>query len=188
MLMGDVRFHRHDSHGVGSIFSDNKHPSSSSTNNKINANRAILAVLTANSVIETGTDEDVNLLANTAKILYVFPYTTASQLLYEWYTAKAARKEMAVEVYVDIYVPHRALLAGGELQAFLAGEEEERREMKAEKKATMEEIDLARGWLRLGDENSAGGSGERLVGRVLRILEIVMWKGSKWVSFFIYII
>ena len=40
-------------------------------------------------------------------------------------SAKAVRKEMADEVVVDIYMPHRVLLAGGELQAFLVGEEEE---------------------------------------------------------------
>ena len=32
---------------------------------------------------------------------------------------------MADEVVVDIYMPHRVLLAGGELQAFSVGEEEE---------------------------------------------------------------
>jgi len=90
----------------------------------------------------------------------VSSYTAASQLLYKWCVAKASGEEMADEVGVDTYVPHRAPLAGGELKAFLAAEEEERRMKKAEaeKKAMMQEIELARGQLRLG-EDAEGGSG-----------------------------
>ncbi|KAK1746876.1 cleavage and polyadenylation specificity factor subunit 2 [Skeletonema marinoi] len=90
----------------------------------------------------------------------VSSYTAASQLLYKWCVAKASGEEMADEVGVDTYVPHRAPLAGGELKAFLAAEEEERRMKKAEaeKKAMMQEIELARGQLRLG-EDTEGGSG-----------------------------
>ena len=92
----------------------------------------------------------------------VSSYTAASQLLYKWCAAKASGEEMADEIGVDTYVPHRAPLAGVELKKFLAAEEEERRMKKAEaeKKAMMQEIELARGRLRLGEDTEGGGSGE----------------------------
>mmetsp|Transcript_8134 Transcript_8134/g.13394 ORF Transcript_8134/g.13394 Transcript_8134/m.13394 type:complete len:990 (-) Transcript_8134:52-3021(-) len=88
-------------------------------------------------------------------------YTAASQLLYKWCVAKASGEEMADEIGVDTYVPHRAPLAGAELKGFLAAEEEERRMKKAEaeKKAMMQEIELARGQLRLGEDTEGGGGG-----------------------------
>ena len=91
----------------------------------------------------------------------VSSYTAASQLLYKWCMAKASGEEMADEIGVDTYVPHRAQLAGAELKAFLAAEEEERRMKKAEaeKKAMMQEIELARGRLRLGEDAEGGGGG-----------------------------
>ena len=108
------------------------------------------------------TDEDGNLLGAPISPTDVSAYTTSSQLLYAWCTAKASKEEMADEVSVDIYVPHRAPLAGNELKAFLAEEEEERRmkQKEAEQKAMMMEIELARGRLRLGDDETdktAGG-------------------------------
>ena len=82
----------------------------------------------------------------------VSPYTTSSQLLYQWCAAKASNEEMPDEVLVDAYVPHRAPLKGKELAAFLAEEERELRSRKAEmeERAMMREIELARGRLRLG--------------------------------------
>ncbi|KAL3822475.1 hypothetical protein ACHAXA_006903 [Cyclostephanos tholiformis] len=82
----------------------------------------------------------------------VSPYTTSSQLLYQWCAAKALNEEMPDEVVVDAYVPHRAPLKGKELTAFLAEEERELRSRKAEmeERAMMREIELARGRLRLG--------------------------------------
>jgi hypothetical protein len=53
----------------------------------------------------------------------VSPYTTSSQLLYQWCAAKAANEEMPDEILVDAYVPHRAPLRGAELQEFLANED-----------------------------------------------------------------
>jgi len=84
----------------------------------------------------------------------VSAYTTSSQLLYHWCTAKAMGEEMPDEVSVDVYVPHRAPLSGRELQTFLAQEEEERRVKKAEmeERQMMKEIELARGRLRLGGD------------------------------------
>ncbi|KAL7541835.1 hypothetical protein ACHAXR_011246 [Thalassiosira sp. AJA248-18] len=122
---------------------------------------AAAAILTA-AVVEEGpeADEDGNPLLG-APILpsEISAYTTASQLLYAWCTAKASREEMADEVAVDVYVPHRAPLAGLELKAFLAEEEEERRLKikEEEEKAMMMEIELARGRLRLGDDDTGGG-------------------------------
>lgn len=91
----------------------------------------------------------------------VSSYTAASQLLYKWCAAKASGEEMADEIGVDTYVPHRAPLAGAELKAFLAAEEEERRMKKAEaeKKAMMQEIELARGQLRLGEDTDGVSGG-----------------------------
>ena len=97
-------------------------------------------------------------------------YTTSSQLLYHWCTAKALGEEMPDEVSVDVYVPHRSPLSGRELQTFLAQEEEERRVKKAEmeQRAMMKEIELARGRLRLGgdgdDEKTTGGGTSKVAG------------------------
>ena len=109
---------------------------------------------------EGETDEDGKVLGAALSPTDVSAYTTASQLLYQWCAAKAAGEEMADVVGVDVYVPHRAPLAGAELKEFLSEEESERRERKAEaeKKAMLQEIELARGQLRLG-EDEAGGVG-----------------------------
>ncbi len=108
---------------------------------------------------EGETDEDGKLLGAALSLAEISAYTTASQLLYQWCAAKAAGEEMADVVGVDVYVPHRAPLAGTELKEFLAEEEAERRERKAEaeKKAMLQEIELARGQLRLGDDDVVGG-------------------------------
>mmetsp|Transcript_29485 Transcript_29485/g.61545 ORF Transcript_29485/g.61545 Transcript_29485/m.61545 type:complete len:1057 (+) Transcript_29485:226-3396(+) len=108
---------------------------------------------------EGETDEDGKLLGAALSSPEISSYTTASQLLYQWCAAKAAGEEMADVVNVDAYVPHRAPLAGAELKEFLAEEEAERRERKAEaeKKAMLQEIELARGQLRLGDDDAVGG-------------------------------
>jgi cleavage and polyadenylation specificity factor subunit 2 len=105
-------------------------------------------------------DDEGKLVGATLASSDVSCYTAASQLLYKWCAAKASGEEMADEIGVDTYVPHRAPLAGAELKAFLAAEEEERQMKKAEaeKKAMMQEIELARGRLRLG-EDTEGGSG-----------------------------
>eukprot|EP00804_Cyclotella_cryptica_P026987 CCRYP_016658-RA/>CCRYP_016658-RA protein AED:0.04 eAED:0.04 QI:46/1/0.8/1/1/1/5/107/1053 len=93
----------------------------------------------------------------------VSSYTTASQLLYQWCLAKAGGEEMADVVAIDVHVPHRAALAGAELKAFLAEEEAERVRIQAEaeKKAMMQEIEQAKGRLRLGEDEATGGAGSR---------------------------
>lgn len=107
-------------------------------------------------------DDEGKLLGMALAPSDVSTYTAASQLLYQWCVAKASGEEMADEIGIDTYVPHRAPLAGPELKAFLAAEEEERRMKKAEaeKKAMMQEIELARGRLRLGEDTEGGGGGE----------------------------
>ena len=102
-----------------------------------------------------GEDKDGNQQLGPALVAGdVSAYTTSSQLLYHWCSAKAKGEEMPDEVSVDVYVPHRAPLSGRELQTFLAQEEEERRLKKAdmEERAMMKEIELARGRLRLGGD------------------------------------
>lgn len=119
----------------------------------------IMPIVTATEEAEA--DEDGNqILGAPLPPSDVSAYTASSQLLYAWCLSKAAGEEMADEVGVDVYVPHRAPLAGAELKSFLNEEEEERRHKKeeAEKVAMMREIELARGRLRLGDDD-AGANG-----------------------------
>ena len=86
--------------------------------------------------------------------------STAAQLLTKWCEAKSAREEMADVVDVDVPVPHRAPLAGLELQAFLAEEEKARKRKQAEKerKAMLAEVEKAKESLHLGDEDAGGVS------------------------------
>lgn len=107
---------------------------------------------------EKETDEDGKLAGTAIAASDVSAYTTASQLLYQWCLAKAGGEEMADEVAIDVNVPHRAALAGAELKEFLADEEAERVKIQAEaeKKAMMQEIEEAKGRLRLGEDDTAG--------------------------------
>jgi cleavage and polyadenylation specificity factor subunit 2 len=102
------------------------------------------------------TDEDGKLAGTAIAPSDVSAYTTASQLLYQWCLAKAGGEEMADEVAIDVHVPHRTALAGAELKAFLADEETERVRIQAEaeKKAMMQEIEQAKGQLRLGEDDA----------------------------------
>jgi len=84
-------------------------------------------------------------------------YSTAAQLLMHWCRAKLEGREMDDVVQVDVLVPSRAPLAGNELKVFLAEEEEARQGKIAEekKKALLEEVELAKGQLRLGEDETA---------------------------------
>ena len=110
---------------------------------------------------EQETDEDGKLVGAAIASSEVSAYTTASQLLYQWCLAKAGGEEMADEVAIDVNVPHRTALAGEELKAFLADEEAERVRIQAEaeKKAMMQEIEQAKGRLRLGEDDTVGTKG-----------------------------
>lgn len=81
--------------------------------------------------------------------------STSAQLLLKWCEAKKTHKEMADVIEVDVPVPHREPLKGQELEVFLAEEEATRLRKKAqeERKALLREVELARGQLRLGDED-----------------------------------
>lgn len=112
---------------------------------------------------EKDTDEDGKIVGTAISPSDVSSYTTASQLLYQWCLAKAGGEEMADVVAIDVHVPHRAALAGAELKTFLAEEEAERLRIhaEAEKKAMMQEIEQAKGRLRLGEDEAMGGSSSR---------------------------
>lgn len=115
-------------------------------------------------------EEDANgaggsTLGNTLSLANTNPYSSAAQLLLKWCQAKEAHQEMADVVEIDVLVPHRAPLVGDELNSFLQQEEAARQEKKAqeERKALLREVELARGRLRLGEEdveeNVGGGTG-----------------------------
>jgi len=90
-------------------------------------------------------------------------YSTAAQLLLKWCEAKAAGDEMDDVVEVDSFVPKRAPLSGRELARFLAEEEDKRLRARAEeeRRAMLHEVELARGRLKLDQNetmvNSSGG-------------------------------
>lgn len=87
----------------------------------------------------------------------VSPWTVAGQLLLAWSKAKYEGKEMEDSVLVDVKVPHRAPLSGPELKAFLAREEQERLRQKKEEEeqAMLREVELAKGQLRLGEQDTS---------------------------------
>ena len=87
-------------------------------------------------------------------------YSTAGQLLIKWCEAKAADVEMEEVVKCDVLVPRRSALAGSELQAFLAREEEKRRKEIAEEErlAMLREVELAKGRLRLNETEDTSAS------------------------------
>ena len=93
-------------------------------------------------------------------------YSTSGQLLLKWCEAKAAREEMADIVECDTMVPKRSALAGVELKSFLLQEEAKRLKEKAaeERRAMLREVELAKGRLRLNEEEATagGGSGKTL--------------------------
>jgi cleavage and polyadenylation specificity factor subunit 2 len=83
-------------------------------------------------------------------------WTVAGQLLQAWYEAQKSGEEMDDAVVIDIPVPHRVPLSGSELQAFLADEEATRqRQVKLEEeRAMLREVELAKGQLRLVEEDT----------------------------------
>lgn len=116
------------------------------------------------------TEDETNAVGAALRAADVSTFSASAQLLMKWCEAKASGREMADMVEIDILVPHRAPLAGAELQAFLAEEEASRRAQKAEeeRRAMLREVELAKGRLRLGEEDVTGGSeGPGKVGEVL---------------------
>lgn len=84
------------------------------------------------------------------------PWTTAGQLLQAWARAKADGTEMDDSVTVDVNFPIRAPLAGAELKSFLAQEEAARQSLlrAEEKRAMLAQVELAKGQLHLGEEET----------------------------------
>jgi cleavage and polyadenylation specificity factor subunit 2 len=84
----------------------------------------------------------------------ISPYCAAAQLLQQWCLAKWEGREMDDVVLVDVNVPVRSPLAGQELKTFLAEEEAKRQLQKQqeEKRAMLREVELAKGRLRLGEQ------------------------------------
>lgn len=85
----------------------------------------------------------------------VSEYSTAAQLMKYWCNAKLEEREMDDVVQVDVLVPSRAPLAGTALREFLASEEETRQKKlaQAKEKALLQQVELAKGQLRLGEED-----------------------------------
>jgi cleavage and polyadenylation specificity factor subunit 2 len=90
----------------------------------------------------------------------VSDYCTSAQLLLKWCEAKSAGEEMADVVECDVPVPKRAPLAGAELKAFLKQEEAKRLKEQAaeERRAMLREVELAKGRLRLNEEDPGASS------------------------------
>ena len=90
----------------------------------------------------------------------VSEWTTAGQLLTAWAQAKLEGREMDDFVAIDVKVPRRVPLVGAELKSFMASEEEARQLQRKEEEATamLREIELAKGELRLGEQDAAVAS------------------------------
>lgn len=88
-------------------------------------------------------------------VTQVSEWTTAAQLMSAWCRAQQESREMEDSIPVDLPVPHRAPLAGAELKAFLADEEAARIEAqkRAEEQAMLRQVELAKGELRLDQED-----------------------------------
>jgi cleavage and polyadenylation specificity factor subunit 2 len=86
----------------------------------------------------------------------VSEFTASYQLLRHWCLAQLEDREMEDSVWVDVLVPHRAPLAGSELKSFLEQEEAGRlyKRKQEEERAMLREVELAKGRLRLGEEDA----------------------------------
>ena len=90
----------------------------------------------------------------------VSKFCAAAQLLQQWCLAKYEQREMDDSILVDVRVPHRSPLAGHELKTFLAQEEAKRHYQKQqeEKRAMLREVEIAKGQLRLGEDEPTSTS------------------------------
>lgn len=81
-------------------------------------------------------------------------YSTSYQLLRHWCQARMEDREMEDSVEIDVLVPRRTPLAGQELKIFLEQEEFARlsKRKQEEEQAMLREVELAKGRLRLGEE------------------------------------
>jgi len=153
-------------------------PSSSSSSVAVSsqANSLVVGAEAANLVPMGGDAMDlpsssVSVAAHGSdKVGAVSHLSTAAQLLDKWCDAKLLGTEMEDEITVDVFVPTRSPLEGKELLEFNASEERERRKRAEEEEriALLKEVELARGRLRLGEDDLArenatasGGVGEQ---------------------------
>lgn len=97
----------------------------------------------------------------------VSEYSTAAQLMMHWCSAKLEEREMDDAVQVDVLVPTRAPLAGNELKEFLAREEQARQVKIAQEKekALLAEVEIAKGELRLGEDDTTAVASETAVAK-----------------------
>lgn len=92
-------------------------------------------------------------------------YTTSYQLLRHWCEAKMQDREMEDSVSIDVLVQRRTPLVGQELKAFMEREETARQAKRKleEEQAMLREVELAKGRLRLGeDQQNQHHVGQRL--------------------------
>lgn len=94
-------------------------------------------------------------------------YTTSYQLLRHWCDAKMQDREMEDCVSVDVLVQRRTPLLGQELKLFMEREETARlaKRRLEEQQAMLREVELAKGRLRLGEEQQS----QRNVGQKLDV-------------------
>ena len=113
------------------------------------------AITAATTEPEETQDETTNMAAAIAiPDPDVSEFTASYQLLRHWCLAQLEDREMEDSVWVDVLVPHRAPLAGVELKAFLLLEDAQRlqKRQQEEEQAMLREVELAKGRLRLGEE------------------------------------
>ena len=133
----------------------NNNPLRSSSTTAAAENTTAAAAMAAAAAAEDEDDAgDAGLVGTAAP--QVSEWTTAGQLLSAWTQAKAEDREMEDSITIDVRVPHRAPLAGAELKRFLESEEAARLQEQAEqeKRAMLREVEIAKGQLRLGEDET----------------------------------
>lgn len=121
------------------------------------------------AAMPSGEEEDATALIGSAlpPDSQVSEYSTVAQLVSHWCRAKLEGCEMEDSIQVDVLVPHRAPLSGNELKIFLAQEEEARQAQKAadERRAMLHQVELAKGQLRLGEDDATAPVSESAVSK-----------------------
>lgn len=90
-------------------------------------------------------------------------WTAAAQLLLAWAQAKYEDREMPDSVTINVPVPVRRALRGAELRSYLDEQERLRQEQlrKEEELAMLREVELAKGQLRLGEQQQQTSSSQQ---------------------------
>ena len=131
-----------------------------------NDTAAVTVTTTTAAAAAAATGEEAEMAGSIITAAEVSDFCTAGQLLSQWCAAKVEGREMDDVIYVDVLVPQKMPLVGAELKAFLAEEEATRRAKKAaeERQAMLHEVELAKGRLRLGedDDRNAASAGKKV--------------------------